>query len=980
MKYILGVLTVFIMTSCWSQEGKPDAKPLLTKDPHAQMIWVDSIIKNMSLEEKIGQLFMVQAYSNKDLVHKNKINTLVTEQHIGGLIFMQGTPEKQINLYNEYQSKSKIPLLIGFDGEWGLSMRLKPSFAYPWNMTLGAVKDNSLLYKVGRQIGKHCKEVGVHINFAPVVDINTNPLNPIIGNRSFGENRENVTQKSIAFIKGMQSVGVLANAKHFPGHGDTASDSHKTLPVVNFDLKRLDTLELYPYKRLVRSNLASVMVAHLDVPILKTEKGRPTSISKKVVTGLLKNKIGFKGLVFTDALNMKGVANYASGGSVALEALKAGNDMLLIPVDVEKGIETIKEAILNNVATEARLDSSVVKILKAKYCVGLHQKKELTTNEIQKRIHTVEDDLLFKKVAKNAITLVKNNDDLLPFKRLDTLKIASVSLGLSSSTTFVRTLQKYKDIDEVKGLSTENYKQKLKGYNTIVIGVHKSDKHPWKSYVLSKTELALINKISSYKKVILTVFTSPYSLLKLNDFKNIYAVVIAYQNNSVFQSVAAQQLFGALPFLGKLPVSVSKEFKEGCGIQTNSIQRLKYGIPEEEGMDSNKLIKIDSVAKHVIQEKMAPGLQVLVARRGKVVFEKSYGHYTYDSIQKVNNNSIYDLASLTKILGALPLYLKGLEDGVYKLDNTIGELLPEFNDSALKDLLVVDMFAHQSGLKAWIPFYVKTLDSISKKPMDVWYQKKYSKEFKLKVAENLYLKNEYIDSIYQAIKVEPLRKKKDYKYSGFPFFLFKKILENHYEKPMDELFVDQFSGSLGTENLMYNPLDKQEKDSIVPSELDTYYRYQKVQGTVHDMAAAMFGGVSGNAGLFGTANEVAKMMQLFLNKGIYGGKEYFEDDTFDIFNKAHFKDVYNRRGLVLDKPDFDRPDLDKKIGNTCNCVSMKSFGHSGFTGTFAWADPETELIYVFLSNRTYPVMSNNALGSNNIRTNIQQLIQNAIVD
>ncbi|MGY5354156.1 glycoside hydrolase family 3 N-terminal domain-containing protein [Wenyingzhuangia sp. IMCC45467] len=976
MKYII-LLLFSLSVTLFSQHSKEIlvSKPLVAQDSLAQKKWVDSLLFNMTLDEKIGQLFMVQAYSNKDVKHQQEIINLIEKHHIGGLIFMQGSPEKQINLYNDYQSKSKIPLLIGFDGEWGLSMRIKPSFAYPWNMTLGAIQNDSLIYKVGQQIGLHCKEVGVHINFAPVVDINTNPKNPIIGNRSFGEDRENVTQKSIAFVKGMQSVGVLANAKHFPGHGDTEADSHKTLPVVNFDINRLDSIELYPYKQLAASNLASVMVAHLDVPALKTEKGRPTSISKKVITGLLKNKIGFKGLVFTDALNMKGVANYTSADSVALEALKAGNDMLLIPVDVEKGIATIHNAIDNGLVSEKRLDSSVVKVLQAKYWAGLSKLELLKTTGVQTRIHTLQDDLLFKKTAENAITLVKNVDSLLPFKRLDTLKIASVSLGEESSVEFVQTLGKYKEISVIKGVSSNNFKNKLKGYNTVIIGIHKSDANPWKSYTLSNNDINLINEIAKTKKVILTIFASPYTLLKLNGFKNISNVVVAYQNNDIFQSVAAQQIFGALPFLGILPVSVSKKHKVGTGVITKSIKRLQYGVPAEVGMDVLKLSKIDSIANLVVSKKMSPGLQVLVAKNNKVVFQKSYGYYTYNKHQKVNNNSMYDLASLTKILGAFPLYIKAFEEGVYHLDDTLGDLLPMYKDSPLGNLLVIDMFAHQSGLKAWLPFYLKTLDSVSHQPMTKWYHTEKGGGYNVKVAENLFLKDEYIDSVYQTIKTTPLRDKRDYLYSGLPFLLFKKVLENYYDKPMDELLSNNFTNFLGADKLLYTPLKKYLKDSIVPSEEDSYYRNQKLQGNVHDMAAAMFGGVTGNAGLFGNANDVAKMMQLYLNKGEYGGKRFFKSNTFDNFNKSYFRNRNNRRALILDKPS-----LDSNILNTCNCVSEQSFGHSGFTGTFAWADPKTELVYVFLSNRTYPSMDNNLLGKKDIRTKIQQLIQTAIIE
>lgn len=974
MKNIL-LLFVFCVNVLFAQKSIYNSKPLISKDSLSQNIWVDSIVNTMSIDEKIGQLFMVQAYSNKDAKHEQEILNLIKNQHIGGLIFMQGTPNKQIELYNKYQKDSKLPLLVGFDGEWGLSMRIKPSFAYPWNMTLGAVKNDSLIYQVGKQIGKHCKEVGVHINFAPVVDINTNPKNPIIGNRSFGEDRVEVTKKSISFIKGMQSVGVMANAKHFPGHGDTASDSHKTLPVVNFDLKRLDTLELYPYKQLVNSNLASVMVAHLNVPALKTEKGKPTSISKKVVTGLLKNKIGFKGLVFTDALNMKGVSNYTTGDRVSLEAFKAGNDMLLIPVDVEKGVTTIKEAISKKIISEKRLDSSVVKILKAKFWAGLYNKKKLEGKDIQSRIHTVKDDLLYKEIVENAITLVKNKDSLLPLKRLDTLKMAVLPLGDVSGKTFTETLNKYADVNVLKGVSLGNFKEKTSKFNLVVIGIHKSSEHPWKSYKISSKEIELINKVSAYKKVILVNFTSPYALLSINKLDSINSLIVAYQNNQVFQSTAAQQIFGGIPFLGKLPVSISKKYNVGAGLVTKSIKRFSYGLPEEVGMKSDKLSKIDSIANYIVKKKMTPGLQVLVARKNKVIFQKSYGFYTYDSIKKVTNNSIYDLASLTKILGALPLYLKAFDDRVYRLDSTLGKLFPELVGTELENLLVIDVFAHQSGLKAWIPFYLKTLDSVSKQPKSKWYSLIKDKDYNIPVANNLYLKGEYIDSIYKEIKLTPLRDKRDYKYSGLSFFLFKKLLENNYKKGMDKLLVDNFTHKIGASTLMYNPLTKYNKDSIVPSELDNYYRYQKLQGTVHDMAAAMFGGVSGNAGLFGNANDVAKLMQLYLNKGVYGDAKCFNKYTFDIFNKAYFKVRDNRRGLILDKPSGDN-----RVKNTCNCVSLKSFGHSGFTGTFAWADPESELVYVFLSNRTYPTMDNNALGRYDIRTKIQTLIQKAILE
>ena len=356
--------------------------PLKVNDSLAQKKWVDTLLNSMTIDEKIGQLFMIQAYSNKDDTHTNSIENLIEKHHIGGLIFMQGTPKMQAKLNNKYQSISKIPLLIGFDGEWGLDMRLKNTYRFPWNMTLGAIRNNKLIEDFGEQVGKHCKRLGIHINFAPVVDINTNPENPIIGNRSFGEGRENVTQKALSFIKGIQSQHVLANAKHFPGHGDTAADSHITLPVLDFDVERLDSIELYPYKKIFKNKLASVMVAHLSVKALEPNKELPTSLSYKVVTSLLKEELKFKGLILTDALNMKGAANFAKPGDIDLAALLAGNDMLLIPEDVPAAIVKIKNALSERIISEERIDFSVRKILKAKYWAGLNEFKLVEVDKL----------------------------------------------------------------------------------------------------------------------------------------------------------------------------------------------------------------------------------------------------------------------------------------------------------------------------------------------------------------------------------------------------------------------------------------------------------------------------------------------------------------------------------------------------------------------------------------------------------------------
>jgi len=557
IKKNLFILLVFNCAILFAQ----NSDPLLTKDIEAQTKWVDTLLSSMTIDEKIGQLFMVQAYSNKDKKHSNFIEMLIEKHHIGGLIFMQGTPEKQALLNNKYQSFSKIPLLIGFDGEWGLNMRLKNTYRFPWNMTLGAIRNNKLIENFGEHVGKHCKRLGIHINFAPVVDINTNPENPIIGNRSFGENSVNVTQKSLAFIKGMQSQHVLATAKHFPGHGDTATDSHKTLPVLNFNIERLDSIELYPYKELFKSNLASVMVAHMSVKALEPNEVLPTSLSYKVVTELLKEKLNFNGLILTDALNMKGAANFAKPGDIDLAALIAGNDILLIPEDVLAAISKIKNALEEEVISEERLDFSVRKILKAKYWVGLNEFKLVDLDSLHEDLNSISDELLHRELVGNSITLLKNESLLFPIQNLDEKNIAYVKLGDSDNSDFVNMLKNYTNVDVISSKNLDGLIAKLKPYNLVIIGYHKSNLNPWKDYRFKNKELVWLQEIARTNTVILNVFASPYSLLQIKTFENINGLLLSYQNSRISQEISAQMIFGAL------------EQKESCQFQLKVIFR-----------------------------------------------------------------------------------------------------------------------------------------------------------------------------------------------------------------------------------------------------------------------------------------------------------------------------------------------------------------------------------------------------------------------
>jgi len=950
------------------------SSPLVSSDLELQKTWVDSTYNSLSLKEKIGQLYMIQVFSNQDQATKKTILNQIKTHHIGGLIYTNGGPVRQAQLNNELQAASKIPLLVGMDAEWGLSMRLDSTYAFPWNMTLGAIKNLDLIRQTGKHIGEHCKRIGVHFNFAPVVDINTNPKNPIIGNRSFGEDKEEVTNRAMAFMEGMQSAGVLANAKHFPGHGDTASDSHKTLPTINFSAQRIDSLELYPYKKLFSKGLSSVMVAHLNVPNLDSRPDYPSSLSYPIVTELLKEKLGFKGLIFTDALSMKGASNFSDPGEIDLQAFLAGNDVMLMSNEVSQGIEALHVAVESGLISEERLAHSVKKILSAKYKVGLHQFKPIKTTNLVADLNRQKDDVLYQKLMENAVTLVQNKNEILPLKNLELHKIAYVTMGNADATPFIKTLNKYSKVDPVSADNLDELISGLSQYNTVIVGLHTSNANPWKSYQFTDKELVWLYEIARTNTIILSVFSKPYALNDLKSIANFESIVMAYQNSPIAQQTAAQIIFGAHPAKGKLPVSCGSSFKAGDGIITKAIDRLTYGLPESVGIDSRRLHKIDSITSYAISEKMTPGIQLLVARKGKVIYENYFGYHTYKNTNKVKFDDLYDVASLTKILATLPLLMELVDAGVIGLQSTLGELLPAYQNTNKESITVQEMLSHFAQLKPWIPFYISTLDSITQKPNAKFYRKNKSNKFSIKVNERMYLRTDFRDSIQNRIINSDLLEEKKYRYSDLPYYILKSILENHYDQSLDALVQQHFYKSMGANFSTYKPLEKFNKNQLVPTEKDDYFRYDTVQGFVHDMGAAMQGGVGGHAGLFSNANDVAKLMQMYLQKGTYGGKQYFSSNTFEAFNTCHYCDQENRRGIGFDKPQLEDE------GPTCGCLSMTSFGHSGFTGTYAWADPEEEIVYVFLANRTYPDSDSNRLLKENIRTEIQRLIYESIIE
>jgi len=945
--------------------------PLVSIDYQAQESWVDSTYTSLTLEEKIGQLFMVMAFSEQGEKHFDKISKNIVEDNIGGVIFSLGGPHGQTEWLNKFQKKSKVPLLIGMDAEWGVAMRLDSVQAFPWNMTLGAIQNDVLVKDIGQRIGEQAKRLGIHINFAPSVDINTNPKNPIIGNRSFGEDKQNVARKGIAFMQGMHEAGILSSAKHFPGHGDTATDSHLGLPSINFSMERIEEVELYPFKEIINAGVSSVMVAHLDIPAI--DAGIPSSLSQKTVQTLLQDSLQFKGLVITDALNMKGASGISPKYGIDVSAFLAGNDILLIPNDVSVAIKKMKRAFKAKKITEQRLAHSVKKILKAKYLVGLNNNKEISSEFLSDNLNTNKDDYLIEKAMQAAITVVQNKNNVLPLEKTTTY--GYLKLGDDTGLDFRNSLSKEIKLHRVnESLSNFEIISNLKDYEKIIIGFHRSNDNPWKASSFSKKEIQLISELVKSHTIILDVFVKPYALSKINTLEGIDGLVVSYQNNIPAQIASADILLGDRKATGKLPVSISSSFPVGMGIELNGPTKIGKGTPESVGIDSNLLNRIDDLALIAIDSLMTPGMQILVARHGKVVFSKSYGFHTYEKKKPVTNTDLYDLASLTKVLATLPLVMKEVDQGKLTLETRLGDLNEEWKQSNKADISIQDMLSHFARLTPWIPFYKETLKKGSSKLNKKFYRKRKSKRFSIPVADHFYGKRDLPELISNQILESELRDSLIYKYSDLPYFFMKDLFENRYNESLEVLARDSFYLPLGLNRTTFNPNKNTPNQTIIPSEIDSYYRNQELKGEVHDMAAAMLGGVGGHAGLFSNASEVAVLMQLFLNKGTYAGKRYFSAETFDQFNQCLYCDQGNRRGIGFDKPQLEGS------GSTCGCVPKSSFGHSGFTGTYAWADPENELIYIFLSNRTYPTMDNNLLLKHDIRTRIQQYIYDSIIN
>lgn len=981
--WILAALVLSCRTVGQNQPAKPASAPPVQSvkkltEEQRQALWADSVLATLNSREKLAQLFMVAAYSNKDQKHLDELDSLVSNQKIGGLCWFQGGPVRQANMNNYLQSRAKVPLLVSIDGEWGLGMRLDSTISFPRQMTLAAVPDENLIYRMGKEVARQCKRMGIHINFAPVVDLNVNPANPVIGNRSFGEEKQTVLRKAMQYMAGMQDHGIMACAKHFPGHGDTDQDSHAELPTISHNRARLDSVEMFPFREMIKAGVGSIMVAHLQIPAFDTTKNLPTSLSKPVVTDLLKGQLGYTGLAITDALNMEGVAKYLKSPLAEIRAFVAGNDIMLFAREVPKALDSLQKMLDAGMIDPNDLDQRCRKVLMAKAQLGLMRYRPIETKNLTQDLNSPEAKGLREELIAQSITLLRNENTIVPIRPSADEKIASVVLGGKPSVEnpFQEMLSRYMNMDhfqmgiETKKGELDTLLKKLAPYSTIIISINGSIRAKG-NYGISTDMQAAVKTLAARQNVVVNLFGSPYLLGQAIDLSNTKAIVFAHEQNPTTEGYAAQAIMGGIGCKGKLPVTASTNFVRGNGLVSQPI-RLGYGTPFQRGMDAKVLADIEKIVQETIDTKSAPGGQILVARDGMVVYEKAFGTHMYDPKRPTKLTDIYDLASVTKVSATLLAFMKLVDEGKVKVDDRLSNHITRLKSTNKKDITFREMLAHYARLKPWVPFYQKTLTD--KKPDLRYYRPMPSDSFPNQVCENMYLRFDYPDSMRASIDDSDLLPTQEYKYSDLAYYYLQEVVEKYTTSKLNTYLDQTFYGPMRLPNLGYLPLDRHPLARIVPTEYDNHFRQKLVHGFVHDQGAAMLGGVGGHAGLFSNARDLAAVMQLYLDQGTYGGQRYLSEATVKEFIKCQYCAKGNRRAIGFDRP------ANSSEGPTCNCVSFSSFGHTGFTGTMAWADPEQGIVYIFLSNRVYPDAENNKLLKNNIRTRIQQLVYDAVID
>jgi beta-glucosidase-like glycosyl hydrolase/CubicO group peptidase (beta-lactamase class C family) len=949
--------------------------------------WAAQQLNKMTLEEKIAQIIFIRMHSNKDEQYNAQKIKEIEKYQPGGVCFFQGAPVREINLTNKIQEVSKIPLLVSMDAEWGVAMRLDSVPAFPRQMTLGALADEyyPLIYGVGAEVAKQCKLLGIHVNYAPCVDVNNNAKNPVINSRSFGENREIVVEKALKYMHGLQEHGVIACAKHFPGHGDTETDSHYGLPVIKKTKEQLWETELYPFQRMIESGCEMIMVAHLNVLALDDTPGSIASTSYKIVTELLRNEMGFNGIIITDGMEMEGLRKtYPKGADAEIRCFKAGIDVLLLPNELSVIIPLIKEAVLNGEIPEKSIDEKCLKVLKLKEKWGITSFQPLNTNNIIAELNNDSVTHFIKQLETKALTLIKNEKSILPLQGNE--KTCLLFIGDTENENFTKTISRefglpFIKIDKkIKKEDIPASVAKFAKYDQIIVFYISTNQMPARNYGITQESVAFLETLGKTKKVILSLFGNPYALAQFKPLNRYDAVLVGYQRTENSARAALQGIFGKIPFEGVLPVSVlnyksqtsayieqkaegrRQEAESGKQKAESRMQEAGSGKREVEeiiGVSEKCRGEIDVMIENGIRDKVFPGCQVVVIKNGKPLFVKNYGTIDYNKKHPVTSSTLYDVASLTKPLATTLALMKLYDEGKFSLKDTIGKYVAWLAGSNKSRLRIEELLTHTSGLQAFIPFYKALLpDSVRA----FFLNDVETETFNIPVAQNLFLNHTFKDTIRKIIQESDLKPKK-YLYSDLGFLLLKEMVENITQKPCEDFIISEFYKPLGLKETCFNPALKSVNiENIAPTESDTLFRKQVLQGYVHDQTSALLGGFAGNAGLFSTASDLAIILEMLMNKGTYNGKRYISEKTVQLFTSPYSCNGSKRRALGFDTPSAEKPSevLPQK-------ANANTFGHQGFTGTVFWCDPKTNLIYIFLSNRVYPNVEPNMLSKSKIR-------------
>ncbi|MBR5780842.1 MAG: serine hydrolase [Bacteroidales bacterium] len=935
--------------------------------------WVDSVFNSLTLEQQVGQLMNLRANQpNKDF--DAKIAEYIDRYNIGGVTFFRTDAELLLRQTNEWQSMAQTPLMIAIDGEWGLGMRINDGLSYPYQMTLGAITNDSLISEMGRQIAEQCVRIGINVNFAPDIDVNNEPNNPVIGFRSFGENPDNVARKGAAYALALQNNGVLPSMKHFPGHGNTKTDSHHALPVIKNSLEEIEKIELAPFKYLIDKGVKGAMVGHLYFPALEPVVNRSSSLSKNIVTDLLKNTMNYDGIIFTDGLEMKGAYNGTHQDSVCLQALMAGNDIMILPINVVNSIEIIINAAKKDALVRNRVEESCKKVLRHKYQLGLNEYKAQHPQGLSSDLNQNRYYVLKQRLYNEAVTMLENKKNVLPLKKDSDNKIAVVTFGNDKLISNVLKENGIKNTAFLMGsdISEEEIKRTIKqfkSYDYVIVNVRNTSSYPSNNYGITPSMVSFIDKVTKSNKVILNLFGSPYALDKLSLNKKASAILVGYEDNQMVANAIIDVMLGRMSPKGKLPVSL-KMYQCGAGLEFDAFlspETLPVSL-----IDNEYTRKIDSIVIDAINQKAFPGCQIMALKDGKIIYDKNYGKYTYEGEQVVHSESVYDIASLTKLFATSFALMKLYDEGKIDLNSTLGDYFPFLNQSDKGEIKLIEFLAHQSGMTPWIPIYKITCKD--NRPDMKYYREVIDEEHTVRVAQNLYISEDFRNLIYDTIMKSELKEKK-YKYSDLGFYFVPEIVEAITNQSFESYLDENFFEPLNLNHISFKPLNKFDVANIVPTEYDKYFRNQLILGDVHDQTAALMGGVSGHAGLFSNARDLAVMLQLLLNGGFANGTQFISEETISYFTSAPFAENENRRGIGFDKPELDP---DAKYYTPSKQSSMESYGHSGFTGTFAWADPSNNLIVIFLSNRVYPTSDNNKLSKLNLRTEIHDLFYEAV--